>query len=101
MKRTFSRVLGIGGSIAVATAVLAPLPAGADSLLYKFGTNVFSGDGPTSTNTPYLKALFEDVAPGTVRLTLSAPNLTNNKNVGEFFFNLNPAKDPTSLSFGN
>ena len=87
MKLYISRLLGTAASAAVVVATLAPLPAGADSLLYRFGTNVFSGDDPTSTNTPYLKALFEDVSPGTVRLTLSAPNLTNNENVGELFFN--------------
>src|SRR2546427_1645679 len=100
LKRFFSPLQRMAAAFFLAAA-LAPLPAGAASLLYQFGTNVLSGDSPTSTNTPYLKALFEDVAPGTVRLTLSAPNLTNNENVGDLFFNLNPAKDPTSLSFAN
>src|SRR6266516_1908046 len=101
MKMYLSRYFGAAASAAVVVAMLAPLPAGADSMLYQFGTNVFSGSSPTSTNTPYVKALFEDVSPGTVRLTFSAPHLTNNENVGELYLNLNPTKNLSSLYFTN
>jgi hypothetical protein len=101
MKSYSSRTRKILASAAVIVfSWLTPLIAPAD-ILYSFGTNLFSGDNSRATNTPHLTALFQDVSTGHVRLTLSAPGLTNNENVDKLYFNLNPADNPTSLIFSN
>jgi len=74
---------------------------GRANVLYNLGTNVFSGDGSLATNAVHITALFEDVSTGHVRLTLSAPGLTNNENIDKLYFNLNSADNPTSLIFSN
>jgi hypothetical protein len=43
--------------------------------------------------------LFQDMAPGTVSLTLSNAALTGSGFLGEFDFNLNPGLNPTNLQF--
>jgi len=88
--------------IASASAVIFAIPFASNAdVLYKFGTNLFSGDPSLATNTTHLTALFQDVSPGHVRLTLSAPGLTNNENIDKLYFNLNPADNPGSLIFSN
>src|SRR5437867_8590081 len=65
---------------------------------YQFG-DIFNGTiAPASTNSPYFTARFEDVSPGTVKLTLSVLSLTNTENVDELYFNLKPTFQPTSLN---
>src|SRR5205085_10256719 len=70
-------------------------------VLFKFGTNNYSGDPSLSTNFPHITALFQDVSTGHVRLTLSAPGLTNNENIDKLYFNLNPADNPKKLVVSN
>lgn len=70
-------------------------------VLFNFGTNNYSGDPSRSTIVPHITALFQDVSTGHVRLTLSAPGLTNNENIDKVYFNLNPAENPSSLVFSN
>jgi hypothetical protein len=64
--------------------------------------NVWNGTSPTGA-TPYLRAQFGDTSPGTVTLMLSALNLSTNKgnaeDVQDWFFNLDPALDPSKLTF--
>ena len=81
-----------------AAAALVPVSAPASSFLYNMG-DVYSGTEPTPATGPWTQALFEDVAPGEVRLTLSNPNLTGNENVDEWYFNLNPSLNPANLVF--
>ena len=85
----FSIVLGMG---------LNPLPAGAGSFEIPFD-KIFSGGSPASTNTPWVYALFQDVGPGTVRLTVSNLTLTGAEDVEELYLNLNPTYNPTNLVF--
>jgi hypothetical protein len=51
---------------------------------------------------PWITAVFQDTStPGSVMLTLSAPHLTGNEFVSGWYFNLNPALDPTQLQFNS
>ena len=49
--------------------------------------------------TPWLTATFSDAGANTVQLQLSAPGLTGNEFVGQWYFNLNPSLNPSSLVF--
>jgi hypothetical protein len=59
----------------------------------------YSGTSPASAESPWLRATFEDISGGKVRLTMEALNLTANEFVGVWTFNLNPAYSPSSLYF--
>lgn len=54
----------------------------------------FSGGTAPSGPGPWLSAVFADLSPGSVRLTLSASGLSAAENVSSFYFNLDPALDP-------
>jgi hypothetical protein len=54
---------------------------------------------PPSGPTPWLTAVVSDSGAGGVQISLSAPGLTGNEYVNQWFFNLNPAMDPTKLVF--
>src|SRR5215510_3356494 len=60
---------------------------------------VFSGGSPASTNTPWVDAYFEDVAPGAVRLSVTNLMLTGTENVDQLYLNLRPSLQPTNLVF--
>src|SRR5204863_4412791 len=45
------------------------------------------------------QAMFEAIAPGKTRLTISNPNLVLNESVDKLYLNLNPAFNPGNLSF--
>ena len=92
----FSR--GIIVAFALFSATLAPLSGRGQAFYYNFG-DVFTGDGPVSSDRPWVTALFQTISPGTVELTLSARSLTASENVDQFYFNLDPSFDPTSLNF--
>src|SRR6059058_143400 len=101
MKLYYSRLAGASALFAIAGLIaLAPLASGAD-VLFKFGTNTYSGDPSLSTNFLHITALFRDVSTGHVRMTLSAPGLTNNENIDKLYFNLNPADNPKNLVISN
>jgi len=84
--------------VVLVAALLSPMGAGASTLFYGFN-NVYSGTGPASTSLPWVTMLFQDMAPGTVSLTLSNAALTGSGFLGEFDFNLNPGLNPTKLQF--
>ncbi len=86
-------------SIVLATVALTPLRVQAVAYLYHFGT-VFSGSAPAAP-APWVDALYQDVTPGTVRLTLSNVGLTGSENVFGTYLNLDPSLNPTSLTFAN
>jgi hypothetical protein len=46
-------------------------------------------------------AFFQDLVPGTVRLTISNIGLVGLENTDKFYFNLNPALSPAALVFSN
>jgi hypothetical protein len=59
----------------------------------------FSEGTPLAGPTPWLRATFDDaVGPG-VRLTMRTLGLTGSEFVSEWLFNLNPALNPTQLTF--
>jgi hypothetical protein len=65
----------------------------------------FSGaTSPASATTPWVTATFDDSfgGPNTVRLTMTADNLTGGstgENLELFYFNFDPVLDPTALTF--
>jgi hypothetical protein len=77
---------------------LTPLPAGASAFIFQFG-DVFYGTPAASPTRPWVDALFEDVSPGVVRLTVSNLRLTASENLAELYLNLNPNLNPTNLVF--
>jgi len=83
--------------LAVALLLLLPVKVQASAFFYYFG-NSFSGTAP-SGSAPWISALFEDVSPGTVSLTISNNNLAVDEFVREVDFNLKPSLSPTSLLF--
>lgn len=84
----------------VAATLLAGAGAvGASTVTYDFG-QLSGGTTPDGT-PPWLEAAFTDNGQpaNTVQLTVSAGNLVGSEFVSCWYFNLNPALDPTSLSF--
>ena len=86
-------------SVVVASALLLPAVAQANSFVYQFN-NVFSGSTPAGS-TPWITAAFNDVvgSPGTVELKISAAGLTGSEFLGGLLLNLDPADNPGKLAF--
>lgn len=59
----------------------------------------FSGATAPAGTPPWLTASFSQYAPGVVELVMTATNLVADEFVTEWFFNLNPARDLSGLSF--
>jgi hypothetical protein len=70
----------------------------ATSIQFDFNHEFSSGTPPTGT-APWLRAIFSDVAPGSVSLTLIGVNLSATEFVGGWYFNLDPQMDATQLQF--
>ena len=83
----------------VALSVAGVLPASASTLTYNFG-QVSGGTAPAGS-PPWLQAVFTDngLPANTINLTLSAGNLSGGDFVTCWYFNVNPALNPTGLSF--
>jgi hypothetical protein len=92
MKAKLNSILGIA-----AVSFAGALQATASSVTYDFG-QVSGGATPAGT-PPWVQAVFTDAGANTVQLTLSADGLGAGAFVSCWYFNLNPALDPTSLSF--
>lgn len=88
----------VAGGVTLAV-VLAP-PAAAATLSLELDVEFSGGDDPAGA-TPWMLATFDDSFGGanTVRLTMTTPNLSGTEFAAEWLFNLNPALDPTDLSF--
>ena len=73
--------------------------AGASTVTYDFGQ--LSGGSAPAGAPPWLEATFSDngLPADTVQLTVSAGNLTVSEFLSCWYFNLNPALDPTALNF--
>lgn len=90
MKQVIIRGLAIA---AVTASAVMPAKALTFDLNY-----IFSGPGIPGNPGPWGTATFSDVAGG-VELTLSGSGLTGNEFFGAWYFNLNSALNPVSLSF--
>jgi len=84
-------------SCAIAGCVLSAYTASGSGVIYDFD-NVFSGSAPNGT-APWFQTQIDDVTPGTVRLTITALNLSPTEKVSELYLNLNPNFLATSLNF--
>lgn len=87
------RLIGLAGLAAFGCGEVRALSYSADL------NEVYSGTAPASAQSPWLRATFEDVSGGKVRLTMEALNLTANEFVGVWTFNLNPSLAPSQLTF--
>ena len=64
------------------------------------GTDVsILGAKPASSSTPWVNSLFTDIGPNTVRLTITAPNLTASEFIQNLYLNFNDTKQVNSLLF--
>jgi hypothetical protein len=101
MKKPAGSDYSVPGSLAVAAlaAWLAlPGPASAAGFLYQFDA-VFGASTVTPAGAaPWLSATFVG-APGGVLMTLSNLNLAPTEKTSTFDFNLNPSRNPASLTF--
>jgi len=59
----------------------------------------YDGTAPKSSTTPWVNNLFQDVGPNTVRLTITAANLSNPEYLQSLYLNFNDTKQVTSLVF--
>jgi hypothetical protein len=91
--------LALLGFAGLSGLVAAPV-AGAASVTFNLSVEFSGADTPEGT-PPFVTATVDDSFGGsdTVRLTMSTANLVGTENVGLWYFNLNPALDPTLLSF--
>jgi hypothetical protein len=74
--------------------------AGAATLTFELGIEFSGADTPEGT-PPFVTATFDDSAggPNDVRLTMSTGGLVDAESVANWFFNFNPALDPTQITF--
>lgn len=86
----------VAAGMALAFALMAGTQA--EALTFTLDQEFSGATAPVGT-PPWLSATFTQSGANTVRLTMSDVNLTDNEFVTSWFFNLNPAKDPTQLSF--
>jgi len=89
-----------------ASITLVATPARAGLLTFNYD-NEFSGATAPEGSDPWLTAVFNDDPDGNgtvdtaVQLTLSGSGLTDAEFVSGWYFNLNPAYDPTLLTFSD
>jgi hypothetical protein len=81
--------------LAFAVAALPRVGATTDIVDLSFN---FSGPPPAGTE-PWLIFTAQDVAPSTVKFTLSTADLQSGEFVSDWFMNISPTLDPTKLSF--
>ncbi len=88
------------GWIAAAALFAVGSPASAATLVLGLDFE-FSGATAPGGTAPWVTATFDDSfgGPNTVRLTMSANNLIGTENIAGWYFNFDPALDPTALTF--
>jgi hypothetical protein len=84
--------------------VLVPVMSFATTLTLGLDVEFSGATPPASGTTPWVTATFDDSfgGPNTVRLTMTADNLTggaNGENLELFYFNFDPSLDPNGLTF--
>lgn len=83
----------------IVLAVFAALSYSAHANVTYYFNGVFSGASPSGTS-PWLSATFADGGTaGHVTLTMDASNLSSGEFVSDFFFNLDPSLQASSLSY--
>jgi hypothetical protein len=85
------------GCLSIATTLILTARAFADSFPLDFDT-VVNGSAPAGPS-PWAGVTFTDSGPGTVTLTISASGFFVGESLTELMFNLNPADNPSALSF--
>jgi hypothetical protein len=73
-------------------------PLARASYSFQFDT-VFSGTNSPAAPAPWVAVAFQDVTPGTVKVTISNPGLTGSEFIGGLYLNLNPGLNPNGLVF--
>lgn len=97
-KINLSHKLLLGAALAGVLALPCIPVAQASTVTFNYSA-IISGDTPAGTS-PWIKATFDDGGgTGTVNLTITTSGLTGSENVTGMYFNLDPALNPTSLSF--
>jgi len=91
-------------TVLVAGVVLLAPAARAASITFGLNEEFSGGVAPGSATLPWVTATFDDAFGDsqTVRLTMSAPELSggkNGENINDFLFNFDPLLDPTLLTF--
>jgi len=81
----------------IGLAAVAPRDSDAETISFAFG-QTFSGSSPAG-NGPWLTSTFTTLAPGTVSLSISASGLSQSETIDSLYFNLDPALNPSSLTF--
>jgi hypothetical protein len=76
-------------AFAFALALLHDSVARANTVTYDYNYEFSTGTTPTGP-APWIRAVFQDVTPGTVTLTLTTPDLSGSEFVSGWYFNLNP-----------
>jgi hypothetical protein len=94
MKMNLKSMLGVA-----AVSAAGVLTSAASTVTYDFG-QVSGGATPAGT-PPWVQAVFSDAGmpADTVQLTLSAGNLAGNSFVSCWYFNVDPALNPSALNF--
>lgn len=95
-------VFAVGAMVALAALPGLESTARGSTVTMDFDIEFSGGQAPGGA-TPWLTAVFDDAADSIgangVLLTLSTPGLTGSENIDKWLFNLNPALDPTQLTF--
>jgi hypothetical protein len=95
-------ILKIWGGPALLALVLSATPvvrAAVDPSVEVGVDTSYAGTGPKSSTTPWVDSSFQDIAPDTVRLTITADNLSNPEYLQSLYLNFNDTKQVTSLIF--
>jgi hypothetical protein len=96
MKRTGLRVFGRLACVGLVAGHLAGTAEAAD-ILFPFA-QVSTGKSQSAT-TPGIEATFQNVSPGTVRLTIANLDLGAKERLERLYFNLDPSLNPCELTF--
>jgi hypothetical protein len=91
VKRVFKPVLTLAALLAANLAAQAAVSIGTDVSI--------AGSKPASSTTPWVNSTFTDTSANTVRLTITAPNLTTTEFLQNLYLNFNDTKTVTSLVF--
>jgi hypothetical protein len=99
MKKIVLRIPGLSARVYLAL-LLCSTSAGASDFYFYFN-NIFSAGGVSAPAgpAPWIDAHFQDVSPGTVRLTVDNLGLGSGEFVSQLYLNLNTADNPGSLVF--
>jgi hypothetical protein len=88
----------LGAMLSLFSSLLIPITGRSVDYAIQLGT-AFSGSAPAGAMTPWLSVWVQQASPGVVQITFHNLNLVGSENVDGFYLNLNPALDPTRLSF--